>query len=222
MQKWVFVQNGKCKECDDTNCVLCNANECTECETGMMLVKGKCQRCDLICCWHTECSLEGCLKCETTSDKCAECDSGFYLDSGKCFQCEEEHCKECEKKGETVECTNCEEGFTTNNGGCICLKIWKRIHKQHATQQLQTAMNVPQQHKNAHNATMDSLLMKTKDAHVCFITNVTHSMWNIIGTMWNVFIINNMHKMQRRNTCHFKQQSVQWFLIWFQIVKHVQ
>ena len=102
--------------------------------------------------------------------------------------------------------------------------VWikKRIHTQLATQQLQTAMNVPQQHKNAHNATMDSLLKETKDARVCFTTNVPHSMWNIIGKLWNVFIINNMNKMQRRNTCHFKQQSVKCVLNSFQIVKDVQ
>ena len=115
-----FVQkNGKCKQCDDTNCVVCNENKCMEWETGMMLVNGKCQCCDLIC-WHTECSLERCLECETTSDKCAECGSGLYLDSGKCFSCGK-HCSECEKKGETVECTTCEEGFTTKNGKCNCL-----------------------------------------------------------------------------------------------------
>lgn len=73
------VVEGTCKACDDKNCQLCTtteANMCTGCKYGFMLVDGICaEKCE---------SISKCEYCISNQSKCVSCKNGCTLKNGKC------------------------------------------------------------------------------------------------------------------------------------------
>lgn len=114
--------NSSCVECD-TNCLSCDENDgtvCESCHPNTYLYSGDCYATCLDGLYSSDDSFGVCLDCPsnclkcTDSLNCSECSGGLllygelcleecpartYADSGECFDCADSNCVECTSAG---------------------------------------------------------------------------------------------------------------------------
>ena len=125
----------KCISCNQLeHCLNCYTSSnnvlCSECETNYILKNNKCEKKEEEVPDCTTGSNEKCKTCNSNpklKNQCQSCNSGYYLPSdGNKLSCQScgviQNCIECTGTINSVQCSNCNEGFFINNNRCDEIK----------------------------------------------------------------------------------------------------